>query len=232
MMSGCNVYPTLVNYQPLSSSLQPEVISNYKPIRLETGDILKVEVSSVDLDAVAVYKDFQTSGYLIDSKGNIDFPLAGQIKLAGKTIEEAKIEVLEKLSKYFKVQPTINLALTNFKVTINGEVGSPRVLSVQNDRINIIEAVVTSGDFTPYSNRDSVMVVRETDGVRSFGYVNFNSNQIFKSPYFYLKQDDIIYVKPEKRVLGNIRTRQDKILPYVSVGISVILLAFTISRNR
>lgn len=231
-VSGCSTYPSLVNYQAEGMVLQEQVISNYIPIKLQVGDILQIEVSSAEADAVAIFKDYQTSGYRLDSNGAIDFPLSGEINLSGKTLDEAKSALQESLRKYFDIQPTLNLSLANFTVTVNGEITNPGIISVQNDRINIIEAIVRSGDFTAYSKRDSVMIVREVDGVRSFSYVNFNSNEIFNSPYFYLRQNDLIYIKPEKRVLGNVRTRQDKLLPYISVGISIILLSFTISRNR
>lgn len=233
--SGCtrSTYNSLLNYQPEGSAANEQhIITNYSPIELQTGDILSIEVSSTEAEAVAIFKDYQATGYLIGSDGTIDFPLSGKVVLGGKTLEDAKRTLLNSLEKYFDIQPTVNLSLANFSITVNGEVTSPRIIPVKNDRINIIEAIVSSGDFTSYSKRDSVMVVRETAGKRTFGYVNFNSSEMFKSPFFYLKQNDLVYVKPEKRFLGTVKTRQDKLLPYISVGISVILLSLTISNNR
>lgn len=233
VVSGCTPFDTFVNYNESSEfPLETHAITNYEPIRLQSGDILRIEVSSTDAEAVAVFREFQTGGYLISSDGTIDFPLVGKVELKDKSLEEARAALLAGVNKYFDVQPSLSVSLANFKVTVNGEISNPGVVSVQNDRITIIEAISQSGDFTAYSNRDSVMVVRENAEKRSFGYVNFNSSEIFKSPYFYLKQNDVIYIKPEKRFLGTVRTRQDKLLPYVSVAISVILLTITISRNR
>lgn len=230
---GCSPYESMVNFQespelPLTS----RQVINFEPIKLQPSDILSIEVSSADKEAVAVFNEFQTSGYLIDQHGSIEFPLIGNIELGGKTLEQAREVIREKIDKYFKVAPTVTLSLVNFSIVVNGEVGNPGKITVANDRLSIIEAISQAGDFTNYSNRDSVLVIREQEGTRSFGYVNFNSSEIFNSPYFYLRQNDVIYIKPEKRILGNIRTRQDKLLPYISVGISVILLSFTIARNR
>lgn len=230
---GCTPYKSLVNFKGNADlPLSEQSIVNYEPLRFQPGDILRIEVSSTEAEAVAVFNNYQASGFLVGTDGTIDFPLAGKVPLEGKTADEAKEELLQGIKKYFIVTPTINVMLSNFKVTVNGEVRIPGSVSVQNDRISIIEAISQSGDFTAYSKRDSVMVVREHKGTRTFGYVNFNSSEVFQSPYFYLKQNDVVYVRPEKRFLGTVRTRQDKLLPYVSVAISVVLLSLTISRNR
>lgn len=230
---GCSPYESIVNFKEnVDYPLSEQSIVNYEPVKFQPGDILRIEVSSTEAEAVTVFNNYQTSGFLVGADGAIEFPLAGKVQLEGKTADEAKEELLESIKKYFIVAPTINVVLSNFTVTVNGEVGAPGTVGVQNDRISIIEAISQSGDFTGYSMRDSVMVVREHGGTRSFGYVNFNSSEVFQSPYFYLKQNDVVYVRPEKRLLGTIRTRQDKLLPYVSVAISVILLSLTISRSR
>jgi polysaccharide export outer membrane protein len=230
---GCMPYESLINFQEGEGNpLLKKSISNYKPITFEPGDILTIEVSSLEAEAVEIFKDYQTSGFLISEDGTIDFPLVGKVKLEGQTVEQAKQTLMEGLDRYFDIPPTVNVHLSNFTVTVNGEVSSPGIVPVTNNRINIIEAITKVGDFTSYSKRDSVMVIREQKGERTFGYLNFNSSEIFESPYFYLKQNDVIYVQPEKRIWGNIRTQQDKLLPYVSVAVSIILLTVTISRNR
>lgn len=232
LASGCTPIDKLVNYKEASAfPLQTHAITNFEPIRLQPGDIVKIEVGSTDPEAVAVFKDFQTEGYLIGSDGTVDFPLAGKVPLEGKSLEEARTVLLTSIDKYFDVKPSLNLYLANFRVTVNGEIRSPTVVKVESDRITIIEAISLAGDFTPYSNRDSVMIVREVGQKRSFGYVNFNSSEIFNSPYFYLKQNDVIYIKPEKRFVATVSTRQEKVLPYISVAVSFILITATVLRN-
>ena len=230
--TGCNTYQGVVNFQASPEyPLTVQKISNFEPVTLQPSDILQIQISSVDMETVAPINEFQVEGYLIDANGTIEFPLVGKLQMAGKTIEEARLHVQKSIEKSFRVPPTVNVLLANFSVVVNGEVRTPSKIEVINDRISVIEAISRAGDFTPYSNRDSVMIIREHNGERSFGYLNFNSSEIFESPYFYLKQNDVVYVKPEKRILGTVRTRQDKLLPYISVGISVLLLSITIARN-
>lgn len=232
LVTGCNSYEGLVNYKEVSDApLDIKPIQNYEPIKVQPSDILQIEVSSTEAKAVAIFNEYQSTGFTVSEKGTIDFPLVGKINLEGKTIEETKELVLNSIRKYFVTAPTVNVRLANFNITVNGEIRSPGTFLIENDRVSIIEAVTRAGDFTPYSKRDSVMILREDGKTRSFGYVNFNSSEIFKSPYFYLKQNDVIYIKPNKGVLGTVSSRRDKLLPFVSVGISVILLAITVSRN-
>ena len=228
---GCTPYKTLINYNA-ESVLQDQAITNYSPLIIQTNDLLQIELVSVESDAVAIFNDYQQGGYLINTDGNIDFPLIGEVTLAGKTIEEAKRYLLLRLDKYFVQQPTLNIRLINFKVTVSGEVGSPRTINVGSDKMNIIEAITLAGDFTNYSKRDSVLIIREISNRREFGYVNFNDHNIFNSPYFYLKQNDIVYVQPRKTVIGTIRSREAKFLPFISVGLSSILLLITIFNLR
>lgn len=230
---GCMPYESLINFQEAEGNpLAQRSITNYRPLTLEPGDILSIEVSSLETEAVAVFKEYQTTGFLLSEDGTIDFPLVGEVKLEGQTVEQAKQTLMKGLERFFDIPPTVNVNLSNFTITVNGEVTTPGIVSVTNNRMNVIEAITQVGDFTSYSKRDSVMVIREQEGERTFGYLNFNSSEIFESPYFYLKQNDVIYVQPEKRIWGSISTQQDKMLPYVSVAISIVLLTVTISRNR
>jgi polysaccharide export outer membrane protein len=230
---GCTPYESLVNYKGKSEPpLKGQVITNYHPLTIQPSDILRIDVSSTEAEAVAVFSNFQTNGYTVSAEGTIDFPLMGKANLQGKTLEEAKVTLLDGIKKYFTIPPTLGVYLSNFRIVVNGEVKSPGTLTLESNRVSIIEAISRAGDFTSYSKRDSVMVIRETGDQRTFGYINFNSSEMFNSPYFYLKQNDVVYIRPEKRILGTIRTPQDKLIPYVSVGISIILLSLTISRNR
>lgn len=230
LLSCCVPYKSLVNFNESAIPKEPQQITEMEPLKIQAHDILTILVASQEEIATAVFNQSNSSSYLVDAEGTIDFPLIGQVTLAGKTINESKALLLSKLNKYFVTNPTINIALSNFKVVVNGEVGSPGVLQVPNQRINIIDAITLSGDFTPYSMRDSIMIIREVGDQRTFGFVDFNSIDLFNSPYFYLKQNDIVYVKPEKRFKGTVRDQESKYIPYISAGVSLILLISTIIR--
>ncbi len=238
-MSSCTSYKGLLNYNESPQIPKgPMMITNFKPLTIQASDILSIRVSSLDATAVAPFSmssDENQGGvfdeYLVNSDGDIDFPTIGKISVKGLKIEEAKAKILETLIPFFEQAPIVQIRLTNFRVNVNGEVRSPGSFNVYNDRLTIIEAISLAGDFTSYSQRDSILIIREQDGVRNFGYVNFNSSEIFSSPYFYLQQNDVVYVRPNKTKVNSVRDPSSRYLPWVSAGVSVILLIFTVSRN-
>ncbi len=240
-MSSCTSYKSLLNYNESPQIPKgPQVITNFKPLTIQPSDILRVRVSSTDMAAVAPFStSSSTSGegggfdeYLVSSEGDIDFPTIGKISVKGLQVEEIKARILERLKPFFSQEPIVQVRLTNFRINVNGEVSSPGSFSVYSDRVTIIEAISLAGDFTSYSQRDSILIIREQDGVRNFGYVNFNSSEIFSSPYFYLQQNDVVYVRPSKTKVNSVRDPSSRILPWISAGVSVIVLIFTVSRSR
>ena len=137
-------------------------------------------------------------GYLVDNAGFINFPLVGQIKLGGLTKEEAINKMIPEIRKQVKGVVAVNLRFLNFKVTVTGEVTRPASITVPTERINVLEALSMAGDMTQYGKRENVLIIREKDGVRSINRLNLNSKATFDSPYFYLQQNDIVYVEPTK----------------------------------
>ena len=241
LLAGCTSYNALVNFKEGPKiPVDPQAIKNFRPITIQPNDILNITVSSSDAVAVQPFKmsgnveggGTQSAGenFLVSSEGTIDFPTIGTINIEGLTIEEAKAKIIEQLKPYFQDEPIVQLRLTNFKVMVNGEVGQPGSYSVQNDRMTIIEALTLAGDFTSYSRRDSIMIIREKAGERSFGYVDFNSYEVFNSPYFYLQQNDVIYVQPAKSKVNDIRDPATRFLPWVSAAVSITALIITVTR--
>jgi polysaccharide export outer membrane protein len=136
-------------------------------------------------------------GYLVDKNGYVSFPFIGRIKLDELTKEEATEKVTSILKKYVK-DPIINIRITNFKVTVIGEVNRPATLIVPGEKINILEALANAGDMTPFGKRDNVVIIRDQNNIRSTARVNLNKKSLLNSPYFYLQQNDIVYVEPNK----------------------------------
>ncbi|MEO1516132.1 MAG: polysaccharide biosynthesis/export family protein [Bacteroidota bacterium] len=241
-LGGCTSYPALLNFNegpPIPS--KPQDIRNFKPIKIQSSDILKIQVSSTDPIAAQPFNPVNTAAgaspegsllndYLVDSEGFIIFPTVGKILMAGLTIEEAKQRLMKQLEPYFAQQPIVRVRLTNFKVAINGEVRSPGSYFVRNDRLTIVEALTLAGDFTPYSRRDSILIIRESEGLRSFGYVDFNTSELFDSPYFYLQQNDVIYVQPEKTKINSVRDPATRFLPWISAIASLTAIIISITR--
>lgn len=233
---SCTSYESFLNYNESPRiPLEPQTITNFKPITIQANDILQIAVSSTDALAA---KPFNLSGeeggasgqYLVDPDGTIDFPTIGEIQLKGLEIAEAKDKIAETVAPYFNESPIIQLRLINFKVNVNGEVRNPGSVSVQNNRLTLIDAVTLAGDFTSYASRDSILIIREQDNVRTFGYINFNSPDVFNSPYFYLQQNDVLYIKPNKGIVNSVRDPASRFLPWISAAVSLVALLISLNR--
>jgi polysaccharide export outer membrane protein len=241
-MTNCVTYDKLLYFRqnPLvSRDLQPDSIRNLAALRFQKNDVVSITVSTFDpqlsapfnlispqLGAGAGMNNPSTfTSYIVDENGQIDFPVLGKINLYNRTATEAKDELTKLLKAYLK-DPVVNIRLVSFRVSVLGEVKQPGTFIVSNDRVTILEALGMAGDLTPFSNRSNILVIREQDGVRQFGELNIQSGDIFASPFYYLKQGDVIYVEPKKDKEADIRDRFTEYLPWVTstlTGITTII---------
>lgn len=188
-------------------------IKNYSAPKIQEDDILSISVSSLNPESNVLFNnvllpstgntnviaDKINEGYLVDKEGFINFPVIGKVSLLGLTKEQAT----EKMTDLIKTQvknPIINIRFLNFKVTVIGEVTKPSTFTIPTEKITILEALGLAGDMTAYGRRESVLIIREKDGVRSTSRINLNNKDVLSSPYFYLQQNDIIYVEPDNKV--------------------------------
>lgn len=161
-------------------------------------------------------------GYLVDVDGEIDFPRIGKIKLAGLTRIEAEDKIKGLLKPYLN-NPGINLRILNFKISVLGEVESPGSQTINGDRITLLEALSNAGDLTIYGKRNKIVILRESEGVRSMKEVDITTTDFINSEYYYLSHNDVVYVTPNKT-----RVNSSIIGPNLTVGISAISLLITI----
>lgn len=146
--------------------------------------------------------------YIVDSNGDINFPILGRIHAAGLTCEQLQKEITEKVSADVK-DPLVTVNLVNFKVVVAGEVAKPGTVTVTTNRFSLLDALGAAGDLTPYGERSNVLLVREENGKRTFTHLDLNSSETLSSPYFYLRQNDYIYVEPNKVRQANSKYNQD-----------------------
>jgi len=146
--------------------------------------------------------------YVVDSKGDINFPVLGTLHVAGMTTEQLRQMLTQEISKDV-VDPLVRVQLVNFQVVVAGEVTQPRTINVSRSRFSILDALSAAGDLTPYGERSNVLLVREENGERKFVHLNLNSSELLKSPYFYLQQNDYVYVEPNKIRQANSKYNQD-----------------------
>jgi polysaccharide biosynthesis/export protein len=246
ILQGCVKYPQLLNFRntPEFVELKNHDIANQARIIIQPDDVLFIMVRALEQETAEPFNLLQSTnvtnignqgtnatlqGYLVDINGNIDFPVLGRMKVSGLSVEDAKSMLMEKLKPYLR-DPVIMLRFLNFRLTVLGEVGEPKTIQVPGERMTILEALGAAGDLTPYSNREKIMVIREQDGKREFGYVNIHSQDIFQSPYFYLHQNDIIYVEPIKEATVKVTDPITEVLPIASTLVSVITLIIVLSR--
>ena len=214
---------------------------------IRTNDLLNITVSSLNQDASALFNaplSSQSSqmpsnnqntsssvtapglanGYLVSNDGFIQFPVLGNVKAAGLTKNQLKANIAKELvDRKLLVDPIVNIRFTNFRVTVLGEVARPTVVNVPSEKISILEAIGLAGDLTIYAKRDNVVLIREEEGNKIIKRINLNSTEIFTSPYYYLKSNDIIYAEPnENKISQTSETRQ--YLPIVISGLTLVVI--------
>ena len=142
--------------------------------------------------------------YLVNSKGYITMPVLGEVYVEGLTVEQLQDKLTEMIRKDIS-DASVKVDLINFTVHVTGEVMRPSRINVRRNRYSILDALAESGDLTQYGERSNILLIRTEDGKRVFKHLNLNSSDIFNSPYFYLKQNDYIYVEPNNVKQSNAR---------------------------
>jgi polysaccharide export outer membrane protein len=136
-------------------------------------------------------------GYLVDNEGYLLYPRIGKIKAAGLTKDQVANEIKKELSTKLK-NPAVIVRIMNFKVTLLGEVARPGPITLPTEKLTILEAIGLAGDVTIYGMKDDIVVMRETDGAVEIGKVDLSSKKIFESPYYFLRQNDVVLINPNK----------------------------------
>ena len=222
LLAGCTSYKNVPYMQ------NPEVVNSYRedlPLydaKIMPKDLLSITVNTSDPQAAAPFNlTVQTplnaaltnintttqptlQQYLVNNKGEIDFPVIGRLKVGGLTKNEAEDLIREQLQPYLKESPIVTVRMANYKISVLGEVNRPGTFTVGNEKVNILEALAMAGDMTVYGVRDNVKLIREdAKGKREIINLNLNNAELVVSPYYYLRQNDIIYVTPNKTKAKN-----------------------------
>ena len=175
--------------------------------RIQKSDRLSITVSSTDPSLTAYLNPFNiqtnsnnasqqsNTGYLVNAQGTIEFPLLGKVPVVGLSTVEAATLIRDKLSYYYK-DLFVNVNLNGKVYFMNGRIGT--TIPMQNERLTVFEAISQSGAQDPYDRKDDIWLVREDSGRRQFTKLNLNSKKIFESPYYYLRNNDLLYVMPGK----------------------------------
>ncbi|MVM37175.1 polysaccharide export protein [Spirosoma sp. HMF3257] len=208
--------------------------------RIKPGDVLSIQVSSLNPDASAFFNPYtpttltgrtntsglpEMAGYLVAATGEIELPLVGRLTVSDLTVSECNALIKQKLIPFLK-EPTVNVRNQNFRISVLGEVTRPALFTIPNDQITLIEALSLAGDATIYGRRDNVLVIREESGKKTFSRVDLTQRNLFRSPYYYLHPNDIVYVEPGKARVAN-ADRFYLIVPTVLSALSFIAILLT-----
>lgn len=163
--------------------------------------------------------------YLVDNNGDIDFPILGKLHLGGLTKGAAETVICERLKAFLKEEPIVNVRMVNYKFSVLGEVGKPNTFTVANEKVNVFEALAMAGDMTIYGIRNNVKLIREDcNGQRNVISLNLNEQNILHSPYYYMQQNDILYIAPNKTKAKSASVSNSTTI-WVSVITSLVSLA-------
>jgi polysaccharide export outer membrane protein len=169
----------------------------------------------------------QQQSYLVDNEGYINFPVLGKLKVEGMTKTELEDMIAHKIQgEHTRDLPLVNVQLSNFKVSVLGEVAKPGQYTTTTGKINIFEALAMAGDLTIWGQRDQLKILRENaKGEKSIAYLNLNDANIINSPYYQLQQNDVVYVTPNKTKAKNSGVGTETSLWFTSTSILVSLVS-------
>ncbi len=217
LLGSCAVPKNISYFQDIDDLTEKQrelMTQTYNP-KICPDDLLTINVSSWDPTVAAPYNppaySYYNQGeqqvntatiqnvytYLVDKEGYINFPVLGRIHLAGMSIHEANSK-LQEMIKDAVPDVLVNVQIVNFKVAIMGEVSRTNVYTIKNNRVSILDLIAMAGDLTINARRENILLIRDNNGEKEMVRLDITDPNIFASPYFYLKQNDLVYVEPNK----------------------------------
>ncbi|QNL52044.1 polysaccharide biosynthesis/export family protein [Olivibacter sp. SDN3] len=223
-------------------------MTKFEETLIKPDDILNIRVNTIDQEASEAINSGNSfspgnslgvsvggmgannqmvTGYLVAQDGNVEIPILGSIELAGSTLLEAKQKIKAKAEEYFK-DATVSIRFSNFRLSVLGEVNRPGTFIIPNQRVSVLDAIAFSGDLSVYGRRSNVMVIRKDDEGKGVAVkIDLTSKDAFTSPYFYLRQNDIVYVEPAGAKWLN---TDNSVIRYASLLLSLVSLGVVIYR--
>ncbi len=208
LVTSCATKKQILYFQDAEELNQSDDTQIFEPI-IEANDILHISVSSMNNEVVLPFKrnagenlsnnqNQLLQGYLVNADGNIRFPVLGEMKVAGKTREEVVTLLKGQLSEFI-TDVVVDVRIMNFKVTVLGAVNNPGVYRIQDERVTLPQAIGLAGDLSQDGKRSEIMIIRQEEGKQKVTKVDLRATDFFNSPYYFLKQNDVVYVEPSLR---------------------------------
>ena len=233
LLTSCASRQDVVYFQD-AGDFETLVNNNTSVSKFKVDDLVSIHVSSLNPEASIPFNLFrglpgsggqpEQVNYLVDQAGEIDFPVIGKLNIEGLSPEELRVLLRDRLSDYLK-DPIINIRLQNFTVTILGAVNQPGTFPVGGEQITILEALGFAGDLNIRAIRENVLVIRDFNGTKVYTRIDLTSKNVIKSPVYYLTQNDVVYVEPNKSA---IRSSTINANTTVAISIASILITSTL----
>lgn len=254
-LSACSSTKNVAYFRDIPDSVKSQTIAQavYKTPTVQVDDILQITVQTLDPGANTQINQPNSSswplvgnnsgsggnpsssganpgsavsGFVVDKDGYIELPLVGKILVKDKTTDEVRDTVRAKASEFYK-SPVVNVRLANFKVTVLGEVNRPSTYIMPTEKVTLLDAIGMAGDLTIYGKRENIMVIRDSDGKKEFARFNLNNSNLFTSPFYYLKQGDVVYVEPNKSKIIATDGARLRNVTIISSVLAVLIVALT-----
>jgi polysaccharide export outer membrane protein len=245
LLSACSTPKDVVYFQNAGNYEAYKNVEQYE-VYIHQDDLLAIMVNSLATEAALpfnlpmanyyvggeLYGQQRVLGYLVDKEGAIDFPILGKLQVEGLTRNQLRDLIKEKLKTDGLLKdPIVTVNFLNFKVSVQGEVSRPGSFNISGERITLLEALSMAGDLTIYGRRDRVAVIREANGERMILYHDLSNTDVFNSPCYFLQQNDIVYVEPNKRRIQQSNINQNNSASVWLTIVSVLLTATSIIVN-
>lgn len=250
VFTGCKSTQQVAYFQN-ADSISYEGSKGLYAARIMPKDELTITVSLTDREVAAQFnqliynsmtsnRNISTSGgsvipFLVDNDGSITYPLIGKIKVQGLTVNECQDKIASLIKPFLNddEKPIVTVRMSSYHVSVIGEVTRPGVINVSQEKISILDALAQAGDLTIYGRRDNVSLIREdATGQKHYIRLNLNDANVINSPYYYLQQNDVVYVEPNKTKARNsdIGQATTLVISGTSIAISIASLIVNILR--
>lgn len=245
LLVACDASKKVVYLQNLQAD-QPQTIDKNNDIVIQPRDMLSIVVSSKDPELASLFNlprvsyeagtsqnsapnNNRISGYIVNPEGNIDFPNIGPIHIAGLTRNQVSELIKKRLSEEELLKDAVvSVEYMNLRYSVMGEVAHPGNFNIDRDQITLLEALSEAGDLTIYGKRDRIFVIREENGLRHTYRIDLRSASLFDSPAYYIRQNDLVYVEPNKVRAGQSTVNANNVRS-VSLWTSIASLLTSIS---
>jgi len=250
--TGCETYKNIPYFADVPDSVKLNVAkAPYSDLLIKSDDILYITIQTIDptsassvsiipispASSFATSNTLNTSGiasnvqpslnnFLVDKYGIIELPTLGKFHVAGLSTDAARDSIHAKAAEFFK-EPTVNVRFANFKVNVLGEVARPGSYVVSNERATIFDALSLAGDLTVFGRRENLLLIRDSANQQKLIRFSLNSKDIITSNYFYLRQNDVIYVEPNKAKIANLDAVKTRNFTIASSVLSVLIILAT-----